>query len=383
MPPPMKHPLLSTLLLIGACGGGGKAESGTVADGQAQAGQTPSRSVAQVETAQWPTDPCAWITAAEVEAVIGPLTGPPRRFEQGGCLYPIPMNEETAKRREAARKLGEIAKEWARREGTTVDTTLNRPPPDPAYVVQVSVDVHNAGERALRAVENIAAMMLEKDSVGDSRPADAEWDYSQSPISFGLPGFMGRVGQLTITVLPQGTSFSQATVEALARAVRDKVPDRPFASEQPHTGGPASGPDPCSLVTRAEAEAVLGQLTAPPYRTTENNTHPYPAGNTCVYRTPRHRVFRIRPIWSDGQFELKLTRGVGGLMGAILPGTAPEAADTIEGPWEEAAWDNTTGDLLFRIGDRALKVSFGTSSTDAKGALRLVPSALDRLKSAR
>ena len=128
---------------------------------------------------------------------------------------------------------------------------------------------------------------------------------------------------------------------------------------------------------------MLGSLVVPPYRTTENNTHPYPAGDTCVYRTARHRVFRIRPVWSDGQFELKLVRGVGGLMGAIMPGTSPEAADTIEGSWEEAAWDNTTGDLLFRIGDRALRVSFGASSTDAKGALRLVPAALDRLKSAR
>jgi hypothetical protein len=379
----MRYLHASAILLAIGCGGGGNTDSGTPADGQAQAVQASAGGAAQVETAQWPADPCAWITVAEVEAVIGPLTGPPRRFEQGGCLYPIPMNEETAKRREAARKLGEIAKEWAKREGSTIDTSMNRPPPDPAFVVQVSVDVHNVGERALRAVENIAALMLETDSVGDSRAANAEWDYSQSPIAFGLAGFMGRVGELTVTVLPQGTTFTQESIEALAAAVRDKVPDRPFASEQPYTGGTPTGRDPCSLVTAAEAQAVLGPLTAPPYRTRENNTNPYPAGETCAYRTARHRVLRIRPIWSEGQFELKLVRGVGGLMGAILPGNAPEAADTIEGPWEEAAWDNSTGDLLFRVGDRALQVSFGTSSTDARGALKLVPTALERLKSAK
>lgn len=371
--------------VIAACGGE-NGQPGAAAEDQAQAGPASKGSVATVETAPWPADPCAWITAAEVEAVIGPLTGPPRRFERGGCLYPIPLNEETARRREAARKLGKIAEEWARREGTTVDSTLNRPPADPAFVVQVSVDINNVMQRALKVVDDMAAQLLKKDSAGNSRGQSAEWDYSQSPIALGLPGFLGRVGELTVTVMPQGgTSYSKATIAALAAAVRDRVPDRPFASrqEQPYTGGPPSGPDPCSLLTVAETEAVLGPLTLPPYRTRESDSHPFPAGNTCVYRTARHRVLRVKPVWSDGQFELKLVRGVGGLIGMVMPGASPEAADTIEGPWEEAAWDNTSGDLVFRIGDRALRVSFGTSSTDAKGALRLVPAALDRLRSAR
>ena len=383
----MRKSILAVALVgVGAaCGSGANPDA--AAQDQASGGQGSGAGAVAVETAAWPTNQCGWITVAEVEAVIGPLAGPPRS-EDGGCLYPIPLNEETAKRREAARKLGELAKEWAKREGTTLDTTMNRMPTEAAFIVDVNFDINNTGERALRAVEKIGAAWLGGDSsLVASKDANAEWDYSQSPISMGLPGFLGRVGQLTVMVRPQATSYEQAQIEALAAAVRDKVPDKPFPSrspqEQEYLGAPQSGPDPCSLLTAAEAEAVLGPLTVPPYRVGEMQPHPDPRGDSCAYRTARHRVFRIKPIWSGGTSELELVRGLGGLIGLVMPGDKAEAADTIEGPWEEAAWDNSTGDLLLRVGDRAIQLSFGTSSTDAKGVLRLVPAALGRLRSAR
>lgn len=377
----MKHLLIVTFLGVAACSGGGKAGGDAAAQDQIQAGKNSGSAGATVETAQWPSDPCSWISVQDVEAVIGKLAGTPHPAEGGGCLYPIPMNEETAKRREAGRKLGELAKKLAEKEGTTLEPM--KPPPDPAYIVDVSIDINNTGERALRNVETIAANMLQTDSMTASRPATAEWDYSQSPIAFGLAGFMGRVGQLTITVQAEGTSYEEKTLEALAAAVRDRVPDKPFGARNgQYTSGGSSGPDPCALVTVAEAEAVLGKLTVQPYRTAEMTAHPDPGGSVCVYRTARHHVLRVKPIWSDAKFDMKLTRGVGGLIGMVMPGANAEAADTLEGPWDEVVSDNATGALLFRVGDRGLEVSFGTSSTDAKGALKLVPAALGRLKAA-
>ena len=375
----MKQLTILALLGIAACGGS-KANGGGGAAAEGQ-GQATGSGGATVETAQWPSDPCSWISQADVEAVIGKLAGAPHPAD-GGCLYPVPMNEETAKRRAAAEKLGELAKKLAEKEGTTLEPM--KPPPDPAYIVDVSIDVANTGERALRKVETIAARMLETDSLTVSKPASAEWDYSQSPIAFGLAGFMGRMGQLTIMVRVEGTSYEEKTLEALAAAVRDRVPDKPFGPRSGQfTRGQSSGPDPCALVTVAEAEAVLGKLTFPPYRTAETTAHPDPGGDVCVYRTAHHHVLRVKPVWSDAKFDMKLTKGVGGLIGMVMPGANAEAADTLEGPWDEVVLDNATGDYLFRVGERAIQISFGTSSTDAKGALKLVPTALGRLKAAQ
>jgi hypothetical protein len=113
----------------------------------------------------------------------------------------------------------------------------------------------------------------------------------------------------------------------------------------------------------------------------DNGLFPDPAGETCAYQTVHHRVLRVRPTWSDGRAEMQMVRGIGGFLSPVLADEGPEAADTLEGPWDEAASEPATGDLVFLKGDRVLRVSYGTSSTNAAGAVRLASRALERLAS--
>ncbi|MDF2771884.1 MAG: hypothetical protein K0S86_1378 [Geminicoccaceae bacterium] len=78
----------------------------------------------------------------------------------------------------------------------------------------------------------------------------------------------------------------------------------------------------------------------------------------------------------------KGVRGVGGLVSIAVPDADAEAADTLEGPWGEAAVD-LDGALAFLTGDRPLRISYGTSSNDAARAVQLARPAVDRLASAR
>ena len=59
------------------------------------------------------------------------------------------------------------------------------------------------------------------------------------------------------------------------------------------------------------------------------------------------------------------------------PDDTAAAADTLEGPWEEAAANGMTGQLYFLKGDRMLEVGYVTSSTGRAGAVRLARSAVE------
>jgi len=138
--------------------------------------------------------------------------------------------------------------------------------------------------------------------------------------------------------------------------------------------------DPCSLLTRAEAEAVLGSLTAEPYRTRQDTTVADPAGPSCAYATDGGRVLLLTPEWTYGKMTLNAERMIGGLVRQVadLPGVV---ADTLEGLWDEAVV-GMKGELLLLKGARSLTISYVNSSTDAAGAIRLSETALARLAAA-
>jgi hypothetical protein len=89
----------------------------------------------------------------------------------------------------------------------------------------------------------------------------------------------------------------------------------------------------------------------------------------------------LNPQWDGGKVTFAMARGVSGAAAAVVPpaGTDGESADTLEGPWEEAAANGTTGELYFLKGDRMLTLDYLTSSTDLAGALRLAHLAVGRL----
>lgn len=150
----------------------------------------------------------------------------------------------------------------------------------------------------------------------------------------------------------------------------------------PDGQGPAGGQagasqDPCGLLTRTEAEAVLGPLAREPYRSSQDTTVADPAGPTCVYDTGGGRSLLLTPEWTYGRMTLDVERLVGGLVRQVvdLPGVA---ADTLEGLWDDAVV-GLSGDLLLLKGARSLTIRYLNSSTDAAGALRLSGPALTRL----
>jgi hypothetical protein len=136
--------------------------------------------------------------------------------------------------------------------------------------------------------------------------------------------------------------------------------------------------DPCALLTKAEAEAVLGTLSAAPYRSKEDTTEAAPAGPTCTYPTKGGGAFLLTPEWTYGKMILDTERMFSGLARLVttLPGVV--SADTLEGQWDDVVV-GMTGVLVFRKGARSLTISYLNSSTNAAGAIRLSGPALKRL----
>src|SRR5688572_2195993 len=98
--------VFSLSLVVTACGGGDAAKDagttgpavGSKASGSATAEWTPS-----IRTAPEPSDPCAWIPAADVEAVMGKFAEPPRK--EDGCLYTFVLPEAVAAKRQQAKEM--------------------------------------------------------------------------------------------------------------------------------------------------------------------------------------------------------------------------------------------------------------------------------------
>lgn len=134
--------------------------------------------------------------------------------------------------------------------------------------------------------------------------------------------------------------------------------------------------DPCSLLTRDEAEAVLGTLAAAPFRSKQDSSLADPNGPSCAYKTADGRALVLTPEWTYGKMILDTERLVGGLVRQVAD--LPNGADTLEGTWDDIVV-GLAGDLSLRKGARALTISYINSSTDLAGAIKLSGPALTRL----
>jgi hypothetical protein len=207
----------------------------------------------------------------------------------------------------------------------------------------------------------------------------------------GYNAFSGRIGHVAVSVISLTPDLRAERTAALATRVRDVIPDLPFplppdpdlermarAAGTPLDAEPV-GPDPCALLSSDQAEAVLGKLVVPPYRSAGDSPLALRNGGSCTYFTAGHRAFTVMPHWSSGKMIFGMARGVGGLVGSVAPDDTAAAADTLEGPWEEAAANGSTGQMYFLKNDRMLEINFITSSTDRTGALRLARAAMEKL----
>jgi hypothetical protein len=331
-----------------ACGSGPERQS---ADGAATTSSGPkapgSSASAAAATADVP-EGCDLIPRAEVERIAGPLQGEPKR-EGNGCWYYVAMDTLSAEWKQL-RERAERA-----RAGGMDDRAIELYHPTRAGIY-VEVDVDAAGERS------------------DTAPAG--WDETSGSRSGAV--FHGRAGHVKVALRLQQLSVPTDTVLAIASRVRDRIPDGPIAHPAADRSGRSpTGPDPCSVLTRDEAEAVLGKLVVAPFRAKERTPLADPAGKSCAYLTPGHRILVLTPSWQYGGLDLKAARMVGGIVRQVadLPGIV---GDTLEGAWDDAVVD-LEGELLLRKGERALGIRYRASSTDAAGAIRLSEPALRRL----
>jgi hypothetical protein len=326
-----------------------------------------------VTTASLPSG-CELIPVAEIERIVGPLEGQPKR-EGSGCRYFFPFDSsmpEWAKLREWERQVRASA-------GADTQDLQRFKPRRP----ELSVDIDVTGNALVTARGAAAVRERLSAEAGQASPAKAEppagWDEVSIPLGRG--GFSGRVGHVTVTVALEHLQLPADSVREMAARVRDRIPDRPFAYPAAHpSASPPSGRDPCSVLTRAEAETVLGKLVVPPFRTHEGSPLADPGGSSCAYFTSGHRVLVLTPEWTFGKLSVNAERLVGDAIAQVanLPGPV---ADTLEGSWDEAAL-GASGDLILLKGSRSLTIGYLMSSTDAGGAIKLAGPALKRLASA-
>lgn len=371
-------------LVAAACGGGepakdrdatGAAAGTKAADTRsARADWTPS-----IRTAPEPGDPCAWIPAADVEAVMGKLAEPPRK--EDGCLYTFVVPDAVAAKRQQAKELQQkLAERFGKPDPElTGPGSLFATEQDPrSYAVSVSVDVQ--GEVvAEQAFDSMAEKMM---GIGRNEAAEPAPDAAKGATDWddvrGIGyGFTGRVGHVRISVQSKGTDVPTQQMRALAERIRDRVPDLPFAVTNPYqiiqlgTAG-----DPCSLLTKAEVEAVLGPLSMEPYRSSSNwPVLAHGKGFACAYFTPGHHVFAVSPTWSGGGDSFRMEKGVGGLVGLVVP---KKERTVMEGPWD-AAQVGMNGSLMFLRGERLLEVHYRTSRASRDDAIKLGAMAMERL----
>jgi hypothetical protein len=363
--------------------------------GGAAAARASVTSANPVRTATKPRDACGWIEPTQVEAIVGPLAGPPRPVESG-CLYPVPMDSITARRREAARKLGQLARELEKRFGPPTDTVPEMAPPETAVIVHVSV-ADQVQERGLAAGLDLVARQLGSRDAGERSAADTAgpppkqppegWDRFLPSVHIMSPELALGAGHLAVRIVLQTPAVSGEQALALANRIRTSIPDLPFPSDVPpgmlRVDGLGTAHDPCTLLTPAEAEAVLGKVVVPPYRAQEGTYLVHEQGQSCAYFTAGHRAMLLTPTWEYGGMEVEAIRGVGGLIGQVAPALLESPADTLDQEWEEVGADATTGELYFLQGERLLKVGYLGSSTDANGAVHLARLAMRRLVASR
>lgn len=310
--------------------------------------ETGSSASAAVATGAVP-EACELIPRAEIERIAGPLEGEPKR-EGNGCWYYVAMDTTSAEWKQLRDRA-----ERARAAGMD-DRAIELYHPTRAGLY-VELDVQAAGGE-------------------QSETPPVGWD--EARLSRTGAAFHGRAGHVRVALRLQQLPLPADTVLAIASRVRDRIPEGPVAHPAgDRSGQPAPGHDPCSVLTREEAEAVLGRLVVAPFRTREHTPLADPAGKSCTYLTPGHRVLVLTPTWEYGGLELNAARMVGGIVRQVadLPGIV---GDTLEGSWDDAVVD-LEGELLLLKGGRALGIRYRASSTDAAGAIRLSEPALRRL----
>lgn len=180
----------------------------------------------------------------------------------------------------------------------------------------------------------------------------------------------GRIGSLAIHADWGGVAVSLDSIEKIITMMRDKLPDYPGGAQG--SGSVAGEEDPCSLVTREQAESIIGKLLLRPYQSRDLSGLVDENGTGCSYYWPNHHVASIRPWWSHGK-----------ALFSVVGATQPTGLDSYGNATRERPWDregaDPVGNFYFLKGDRLLAVSWKTSILSPYGAYELARFAMTRL----
>lgn len=335
--------LAAVSLIVASC-----RESESRAPGQAAAAKL-AAGVNAPDVQPLDADPCGWLTRVEVERLLGSLGAEPLRvndaeqFDQpnprgSACRYQLQTHSDN---NEAFIAVG---------------------------VVLDGVSAIEAGLGATFTETGVAAL-------GGADHADSSrgrWDWMSNLPSNALKA--ARQGHVGIMTSVRAPALQGERVDSLAAAIIDRIPDLPFGDRSAAAND--SSADPCALLTRAEAEAVLGKLVVAPYRSRESTPFANASGTSCSFYTARHHVLVLTPTRQDGRMIFQAMSGMNQNISGQLALNAVD--DTLDGPWDQTAL-SMDGTLYFLKGDRMLEMRYRTSSTDLTGALRLAAAALPRL----
>jgi hypothetical protein len=290
-------------------------------------------------------DPCILVTRAEAEKYLGPLAADPYRFNNGkpdengsSCMY------------RAA-------------DGRSITI-------DPSYT---------GGQMAMKML-NAVGGMVNRAVVTDGGVVDTlDGDWDQVHWGFGVLNALK--GDVMVDVDMNASRGGAVHAAELANIAIKRLPhplDYDGAKAVAHAPGPLVTPrDPCSLVTKEEAAAILGKLVGEPTSSSSGCTFPVPnpiggdrpmpvelsvqwsggfaamnqakSANAMVSKSFTEKVMAGAGAEQteakmkqdkEGQAELEKMRGMLKGMGAEMKeGSLQLKTDTtsLKGPWDEAA----------------------------------------------
>lgn len=292
---------LMAALLLGCGRGGGQPGSGNA--GTQTGAQAADFSTSSPDS----TDPCTLVSQSEMEHFIGPLLEAPYRSRNrqadpagSGCFY--------------------RAKDYR----------------------NVTLELDRDGEMGFRMMAGTGGKVEEYLAGADVSTDTLEANWDKVGRAFGQ--LLAMKGKASVQVDPLGSRLQlpaqvQIIKLAISRLSKPLGYDGAKAAGK-HVDMGVKPRNPCTLVTRAEAEAAMGKLRADP--------HPSDDGTECVF--PVDAVFFGSPVdqtltvqWSDGFYALGQERQAMGMaskvmaghgMGPDLPSLGENAAGEKE-PWDE------------------------------------------------
>jgi hypothetical protein len=137
----------------------------------------------------------------------------------------------------------------------------------------------------------------------------------------------------------------------------------------------SSGGDPCTLVSRAEAEQLLGALRHDPYRV-DGSGDPAPGGSACRYEAETGRHLVVDVTFEGAAIGMRAI-GLGVQIASPVFGTDSAQLASLQGRWDE--FHVLPGHLMARQGDAMVDVGYAGSRAGLGGAARVADVALGRL----